>query len=505
MTVVFLDNGSTSPWSRPGDWSDAGHTVNLLGCGGSGGTAPTTGTAARSGPGAGGGAHVLLTRTAGALGATVPFLITNNNTSTTVRTTGVATCWGSATFANCRYAESGESGGVGGTDTAGGLGGSATTTSTGSPSLPTYTASQNFSGGPGGAVAAVVSSGAGGGGAGGPNGVGGTGGACTTATRGGGGGGANDGNGDGAAAASTTGGAGGNTGGAGGTSGSPPGGNGSAGTGDGGGGGFLSAVAAANTRGGSGADSNLFTQTSNSATDGPGGGGGGGGGNTVNTAGATTSGGDGGNYGAGGGGAAGTRNATATRLAGVGSSGLIVITYTAAAQTYNDTVAESVAASETSTPTVTSPPLVETAAATEVDDGHKYNASFRIFGGFPLNTVDATNRAGQTLRIRIEPSALAELPGLGGNIGVTLDFGAATSGTLNNMWIGHAAASGDAYDFDGNQIRLTFGGSNSSAVGASSLVSDNIVGFTYDVTKPLIVAMDFDAAGSVYLNGYSGG
>ena len=328
MTVVFLTNASTSPWTRPADWTDAGHTLNLVGAGGIGGVA-ATGTSYRSGGGGGGGAHALLTYTSGALASTTAFFI-GINIPTNVFLDG-ATKWGISTgtgVTNSYYAQCGG----GSVATTAGTGGTATTTVNGTPTTPVYSQTQKNNGGSGGATGAVLGSSGGGGGAGGPAGVGGNGGPCITASRGGGGGGSGNNGGSAAAtsaSASGTAGAGAG-GGVGGTSGTPAGGNATAATGDGGGGGFFSGVGAANTRGGNAADDDIWAQTTPSTTSGPGGGGGGGGANSVNTTGPTTSGGNGANYGGGGGGAGGTRTNTSTRTQGTGASGLIVITYTGA-------------------------------------------------------------------------------------------------------------------------------------------------------------------------------
>ena len=162
MTVVFLTNASTSPWTRPGNWTDAGHTLNMVGCGGQGG--PTlTGTGYRSGSGGGGGGHALFTYSSGALAATVDFFVGINNTTT--GRTASATKWGSASSTVVTNAYYIECGAVGINAGAGGGAGIGTTTINGTPTTPVYTRTQNNSGGPGGATAAVLGSAAGGGGA----------------------------------------------------------------------------------------------------------------------------------------------------------------------------------------------------------------------------------------------------------------------------------------------------------------------------------------------------
>ena len=55
MPIVFLTSASTSPWSRPSDWNDVGHTVELVGAGGQSGAAIDWSTSGRGGAGGGGG------------------------------------------------------------------------------------------------------------------------------------------------------------------------------------------------------------------------------------------------------------------------------------------------------------------------------------------------------------------------------------------------------------------------------------------------------------------
>lgn len=70
---------------------------------------------------------------------------------------------------------------------------------------------------------------------------------------------------------------------------------------------------------------------------------------------------------------------------------------------------------------------------------------------------------------------------------------------LANSFVGHAAGSGDAYDFDGTQVRVTWDGGNSAKIfttGGADYCSDEI-DYTVDETKALIVALDiYNAAGT---------
>jgi hypothetical protein len=85
-------------------------------------------------------------------------------------------------------------------------------------------------------------------------------------------------------------------------------------------------------------------------------------------------------------------------------------------------------------------------------------------------------------------AAAAFLSGSNGTkIRLTLT-GATTGGTvLTDVFVGHA---GTAPNFDGNQVRVTFGGSNGVTLSNTTVVSDAVT-FAFDHTKDLIVAFGF--------------
>lgn len=319
MSVVFLTSASVSPWSLPGDWQDAGHTVELVGAGGQG-FQSTTGTSYVGGSGGAGGGYTKLSASAANWTTSIAFAVSAQSTSAT-RTTN-ATYWENTTNTNSYYAEAGAGAAAAGASNAAQTGGSGNQVA-GTPSV-TYSTRSGNNGGGSGALATTPRSGGGGGGAAGPSGAGGAGGTVTGTAGGSGGGGSNGGT-AGANTSTATGGNGGGTGGGTG-SGSGAGGNATGTTGGGGGGGFHSGTASATTSGGAASDYEQIFGTD--ATHGAGGGGGGGGGNSVNTAGPTVNGGAAAAYGGGGGGCGGTRTATRTATQGAGGGGLIVITYT---------------------------------------------------------------------------------------------------------------------------------------------------------------------------------
>ena len=66
---------------------------------------------------------------------------------------------------------------------------------------------------------------------------------------------------------------------------------------------------------------------------------------------------------------------------------------------------------------------------------------------------------------------------------------------IDEVWIGHAAASGDPYDFDGGQVQLKFGGSAgiSLLAGTDDEAWSDVADFTVDHTKPLLIAVNYSA------------
>jgi len=201
--VVFLTSGTS--YSRPSDWTDAGHTVELIGCGGVGG-AGLTGSGNFCGCGGGGGAYLKLTYSSGALGSSTSYGVKTTNSSTTDNDTN-ATFWLGTTTTNTYEAQCGQ-GNIG--SNAGVATNNATGKTNGTPSPVTYTTAANNGGvGNGGST---NKNGFGGGGAGGPSGAGnnGGGGSNTASIGGAGGAGANNGTAGATVSAGATGGAGGN-------------------------------------------------------------------------------------------------------------------------------------------------------------------------------------------------------------------------------------------------------------------------------------------------------
>lgn len=97
-------------------------------------------------------------------------------------------------------------------------------------------------------------------------------------------------------------------------------------------------------------------------------------------------------------------------------------------------------------------------------------------------------QGGLGARVVIPVAALSAAPGTT-SVAVKLSTTSATlAGAKLVAYIGEAAASGDAWAFDGNQVQLKWSGATTftTTAGAQSFTSDAIP-FTYSSTKKLIV------------------
>ena len=155
MTVVFLVNGSSSPYNKPGDWNDAGHQIELVGCGGRAGAASPA---------------PLAVAVVAAAAVPIPSWTIHpvrcrarrRSMSASIRPsaangTAEATKWGSASnsvVTNSYYVQAG----LAGTGTAQGIRGQATTVLNGTPPTPVYTKTVGRDGGNGGQASSTVSS-----------------------------------------------------------------------------------------------------------------------------------------------------------------------------------------------------------------------------------------------------------------------------------------------------------------------------------------------------------
>lgn len=98
---------------------------------------------------------------------------------------------------------------------------------------------------------------------------------------------------------------------------------------------------------------------------------------------------------------------------------------------------------------------------------------------------------GETGRFIIPSTALT---GTSTQFRLTLAY-RSSSWTFDKVYLGHAAAVGDVYDFDGSQVQVLFSGAAGGTVGVGGLESDTTV-FNFDPTKNVVVAIYFSGASS---------
>lgn len=101
-------------------------------------------------------------------------------------------------------------------------------------------------------------------------------------------------------------------------------------------------------------------------------------------------------------------------------------------------------------------------------------------------TTDTANWAGYTCRLIINSAQLTNT-GLG-LVRVTVEASAGQALTLGSLYIGHAAASGDGYDFEATPTQLLFSGSSSRALAAGQSAVSDETAFTISASKNLIIS-----------------
>lgn len=77
-------------------------------------------------------------------------------------------------------------------------------------------------------------------------------------------------------------------------------------------------------------------------------------------------------------------------------------------------------------------------------------------------------------------------------------------GTVSDVYIGlvSTAAGANAYDFDGNQVRVTFGGLNPVSLTTGSLRTSDEIAFVVDGSKAMLIA--YNLAASTFISYKSG-
>ena len=108
-----------------------------------------------------------------------------------------------------------------------------------------------------------------------------------------------------------------------------------------------------------------------------------------------------------------------------------------------------------------------------------------IFVGDPGSSDEGWGGSYQ-LRVVIDQS---ELNSGGNRVKIKLQH-VSQNWSVDEMWVGNQADSGDAYDFDGNQVQVTFNGGDTSSGTVSEEIYTDIVSFNLDLSKSIIVSLD---------------
>lgn len=93
------------------------------------------------------------------------------------------------------------------------------------------------------------------------------------------------------------------------------------------------------------------------------------------------------------------------------------------------------------------------------------------------DTVEPTSTArwvNKQNRVRIAASAITDQTEKRGLVQLRF-YGTGGAATIGQCWIGRAASSGNAYDFDGNQVQVKFGGNTSVVVPYGSYVDSDLI------------------------------
>lgn len=103
----------------------------------------------------------------------------------------------------------------------------------------------------------------------------------------------------------------------------------------------------------------------------------------------------------------------------------------------------------------------------------------------PALTTDDTSGENYGRRQLIDSSVIAKG---GTKVRVTFESAATEALTVDGAYIGHQAASGDPYDFDGNQVELLFSAGSGFAISSGSTITSDDTTFDFDASKDLIVS-----------------
>jgi hypothetical protein len=111
--------------------------------------------------------------------------------------------------------------------------------------------------------------------------------------------------------------------------------------------------------------------------------------------------------------------------------------------------------------------------------------------------ADSSGWTGYTLRILIGASLLSTS---GSHVRATLKASSLAGCSIDACYIGHRAASGDLYDFDGSQVQLKVAGSGSFTIATGDTALTDAATYALDETKDVLVAVHF-VSGDVRFNG----
>ena len=106
--------------------------------------------------------------------------------------------------------------------------------------------------------------------------------------------------------------------------------------------------------------------------------------------------------------------------------------------------------------------------------------------------TDVAGWNGWTLRQVINSAQLSNSGDT--KIRITMEAGAAEGFAVNAAYVGHAAAAGDAYDFETTPVQLQVGASNSWTISAGAQQVTDSATFTLNTSKNLIVSIQCNSA-----------
>lgn len=74
-----------------------------------------------------------------------------------------------------------------------------------------------------------------------------------------------------------------------------------------------------------------------------------------------------------------------------------------------------------------------------------------------------------------------------------------TAGTISNIYIGNVATTGNAYDFDGNQVEVKFGAASGTTwvVGGPNAISSDEIAFAITRTSALLIAFNMSTSTTI--------